>query len=256
MIIYKTTNLINNKIYIGQDINNNPKYLGSGDLIKRAIKKYGKNNFKKETIKECINQKELDEYERMFIEQYDSRNINVGYNISIGGRNGATLNRKMSDKTKKKMSEVRIGMKFSDKHKENLSLAHIGKIVSDETKKKISNGSPYKGIKKGNLPDETKLKISTSKKGKTISEETRKKMSIAHNGINNHFFGKKHTFESLSKTRKIIIQLDVNGNFIKEWNGVNIAAKELNINQSNISAVLTGKQKITKGFKFKYKDDK
>lgn len=42
MIIYKTTNLINNKIYIGQDKNNNPKYLGSGDLLKKAIKKYEK----------------------------------------------------------------------------------------------------------------------------------------------------------------------------------------------------------------------
>jgi len=42
MVIYKITNLINNKFYIGQDIKNNPKYLGSGNLIISAIKKYGK----------------------------------------------------------------------------------------------------------------------------------------------------------------------------------------------------------------------
>ena len=42
MIIYKTKNLVNNKIYIGQDKNNNPKYLGSGLILNRSIKKYGK----------------------------------------------------------------------------------------------------------------------------------------------------------------------------------------------------------------------
>ena len=41
MIIYKTTNLVNGKIYIGQDSNNNPNYYGSGTLLHKAIKKYG-----------------------------------------------------------------------------------------------------------------------------------------------------------------------------------------------------------------------
>jgi len=46
-IIYKTTNKINNKFYVGYDTKNNPKYLGSGLLLKRAIEKYGQENFKK-----------------------------------------------------------------------------------------------------------------------------------------------------------------------------------------------------------------
>ena len=48
MVIYCTTNLINGKKYIGSDTNNNPYYLGSGVSIIKAIKKYGRNNFKKE----------------------------------------------------------------------------------------------------------------------------------------------------------------------------------------------------------------
>lgn len=51
-IIYKTTNIINNKIYISVHNNTNPKYLGSDEKLKRAIKKYGKENFIRETIEE------------------------------------------------------------------------------------------------------------------------------------------------------------------------------------------------------------
>ena len=47
MIIYKTTNLINGKIYIGMSKNKKENYLGSGIYLKYAIDKYGKENFKK-----------------------------------------------------------------------------------------------------------------------------------------------------------------------------------------------------------------
>lgn len=64
MVIYKTTNLVNEKFYVGKDIKNNPNYLGSGLILKNAINKYGIENFKKEilelrkekkTIKEIAN---------------------------------------------------------------------------------------------------------------------------------------------------------------------------------------------------------
>ena len=54
--IYKTTNKVNNKVYIGQhqaEIFEPDKYLGSGTLLRRAIKKYGKENFTVELIEEC-----------------------------------------------------------------------------------------------------------------------------------------------------------------------------------------------------------
>lgn len=50
MVIYKITNIINGKVYIGKSIKNSESYMGSGILIKRAIKKYKLKNFCKEII--------------------------------------------------------------------------------------------------------------------------------------------------------------------------------------------------------------
>jgi hypothetical protein len=51
MIIYKTTNLLNGKIYIGQDRNNNKNYLGSGKLLKKAIRNTAKITLRKKYLK-------------------------------------------------------------------------------------------------------------------------------------------------------------------------------------------------------------
>jgi hypothetical protein len=90
MIIYKTTNLVNGKFYIGQDSNNDPNYLGSGLLINKAIKKYGKNNFLKEVLENCNSKEELDEKEKFWISNLSATTI--GYNISFGGTGGDLYN--------------------------------------------------------------------------------------------------------------------------------------------------------------------
>jgi len=86
MIIYETFNLVNGKKYVGQDINNDPKYLGSGNLLRRAIKKYGKESFYKVTIENCSSQKELDEREIFWIKKLDAVNSPEFYNIAEGGQ--------------------------------------------------------------------------------------------------------------------------------------------------------------------------
>jgi len=105
MIIYKTTNLVNGKIYIGQDSKNNSEYFGSGDLIKSAIKKYGKKNFIKEILCVCNTIDELNSKEKFYISEYNSTDKNIGYNITVGGTNGTMLHRKHTKETKEKMSE-------------------------------------------------------------------------------------------------------------------------------------------------------
>lgn len=63
MVIYKTTNLVNGMIYIGKKSQDYDTYLGSGLLLKRAIAKYGKDNFKKEIIDTAQTIDELNEKE-------------------------------------------------------------------------------------------------------------------------------------------------------------------------------------------------
>lgn len=83
--IYKITNLVNGKFYIGQQIkcDKNEKYLGSGLLINKAIKKYGKENFKKEVICECNSKEVADALEQFCIIYENARE--EGYNLAKGG---------------------------------------------------------------------------------------------------------------------------------------------------------------------------
>ena len=87
MIIYKITNLLNNKIYVGKSELNNPNYYGSGTYITRAIKKYGKENFKKDIIIEFYfyDNDLLNEEEIYWIETLNSKDPKIGYNITKGG---------------------------------------------------------------------------------------------------------------------------------------------------------------------------
>jgi len=95
MVVYKTSNLINGLFYIGQDSNNNPNYLGSGLALNRAIKKYGKKNFRKEILEHCNTKEELNNREIYWIETLNA--IAEGYNIAEGGSGGVTY--KKGDET-------------------------------------------------------------------------------------------------------------------------------------------------------------
>lgn len=85
-IIYKTTNLVNGKFYIGKhktkDLNDG--YYGSGKLLKNAIKKHGINNFHREILYSCKTEKEMNLLEKILV--VPDREIN--YNLCPGGHGG------------------------------------------------------------------------------------------------------------------------------------------------------------------------
>ena len=135
--IYRITNLINGKTYIGQHKYNklDDDYMGSGTLIKRAIKKHGIENFKKEILYSRIQYKETaDDMERFAITK--ERAIGKAeYNLADGGTGGDV----MTPETKLKMAEIR--KKYSG---ENHPM--FGKHHTEETKKKISKARKGKLI--------------------------------------------------------------------------------------------------------------
>ena len=92
--IYKTTNLLNNKIYIGQKHSSTflgNKYLGSGKILNQAITKDGADNFIVQLLEEVNTQDELDEREIFWIKHYKSTDRHIGYNICEGGKVNRTM---------------------------------------------------------------------------------------------------------------------------------------------------------------------
>ena len=213
MIIYKTTNLINGKFYIGKDERNKDDYLGSGLLLNRAIKKYGIENFEKETIETCDTREKLCEREKYWIKELNAQDIKIAYNIADGGWGGAT----------------NTGMtlpKLSEERKQQISEFQTGRIKTKETCKKISNAKT--GIKRAEFSEEWKLNMSKASKarelptewldqqkpkfgkdnpmyGITHSDETKKKMSESHlkNPVR-YWKGKTRSDEAKRKTSETL----------------------------------------------------
>ena len=121
MIIYKTTNLINNKFYIGKDAKNNKSYLGSGKVLKQAIQKYGKENFKKEILEVCTDLNHLDEREIYWIDKYNA--LEVGYNLTEGGTGGDTRTNGGSTNAGFQVGHTpwNTGKTWTDEHKKLMS---------------------------------------------------------------------------------------------------------------------------------------
>ena len=180
--IYKTTNLLNGKIYIGQRHSNKflgQSYLGSGKRLRDAIKHYGEENFKVELIEEIETKELMDVREIYWISYYKSTNKEIGYNISEGGNVNRTMvgennpfygkhhSKENIEKFKKR--KTTLGRKHTLEELEKISKGNKGKIISSETKLKLSlnaKNNPNYGMKGKEVSNETKLKLSKAKKGK------------------------------------------------------------------------------------------
>lgn len=135
--IYKITNLIDGKIYIGQTVNykkREKRHLNSlkngnhhNEHLQRAFDKYGKSSFKIELIEKC-DIKELDQRERHFIKELDACNHDKGYNMMFGGQRY----RNFTKEVRLKMSKAAKGRKFTSEHKRRIGMAHRGRKLSQE----------------------------------------------------------------------------------------------------------------------------
>jgi group I intron endonuclease len=127
--IYKITNIVNGKIYVGVHAANNleNRYLGSGTNLRKAIKKYGKENFSKEILQIYETYNEALNEERRIVTLEFVKDPKT-YNLEIGGLGGKVWTKELREK----MSIVNKGRIPWNKGK------HTGNFMSENSRKTLS----------------------------------------------------------------------------------------------------------------------
>lgn len=225
MYVYITTNILNNKIYIGLHRTNNIKdgYKGSGKLLLKAIKKYGAVNFKTEILYETKCNQDLIDKEIHYISFYKSNDLNIGYNLSLGG-------------------EGQWGLKWSPEIYE----------------KKCTKVAQYD--LEGRF---IKFYISSYQAAREVKGCTPANISKCVEGVYDRaglYMWKKYTdckniapYED--KRACAIHRYTLDGTYLDSFKSCREAGRKLNISSSSISAACRGIHKQIGGFKWKYLSD-
>lgn len=158
--IYKITNQVNNKIYIGQSKRIKERWqehLRSGQPEKYSIKerdskvpihlamqKYGVENFKFEIIEECL-EEELNDKERYWISYYNSNNKEKGYNLTIGGQENFALKGEFHSQAKLTQRDVdQIKFLLKENKKSYTEILKLYPFITKGTISNINNGKNWK----------------------------------------------------------------------------------------------------------------
>lgn len=204
--IYKITNQVNGKIYIGQTIKScykrfrehiytanylNERKIKNLPYFYKAIIKYGEMSFVVEPLCSCVSKTDVDFMENKFIVELDSINPKIGYNSTLGGE--GVVGRVVSDQTKKKQSEYaknrpaehrkKIGLARVENHKNGI----YWHLTDPEYRRRIS---------------ERQIGKLNHRYGVKMSEEDKKWRSEMMKGEKNPFYGKKHSPETIEKMLK------------------------------------------------------
>lgn len=142
-IIYKITNTINGKIYIGKHRCNklDDSYFGSGKLLKQAIKKYGKENFIFHLEIDLKSEEEMDLLEKLVVNEEFLKRTDI-YNISRGGsnpcmygKNNPFYGKKHSKETRDKIASAARGRRLTDEQKLNIKLKQKQRFLNNPSEK-------------------------------------------------------------------------------------------------------------------------
>lgn len=217
MYIYKTTNLLNGKIYVGKRIyrkKDDTWYLGSGVYLNRAIKKHGRENFVKEIIEWCSDKKELCNKEIYWIKYFNSTNLKIGYNLSLGGDGGNVGVE----------AYIKIGNKLRGKKKSKEFGEKVSKALKGKAKSKEHNEKVRQSLLGKSRPKEVIDKMSKSIKNKY------------DNGWESPVQIEVHQYNKTT------------GNYIQSFKSATEAGRLLNIDRKSITNNCVGKSKSSGGF--------
>lgn len=225
--IYKITNLVNGKFYIGASVNiqrrfkeHRVKSKSRGcKVLSRALRKYGVTNFKFDTVELC-DRDQLVKKEMLWIKK-----LNPEYNASLG--------------------PGRLGIPTSQTQKDLLSKSGKlqWKLMSEASKQRVINHQLCRPKKGHAVLESTRIKISKALKGVPLKQSTKKKIGAA-NSLS--MVGNKNG-------NKPVYQYDIHGRLVGEFDSILIASIATSIHPSSITKQLKGVQKTAGGFTWKLK---
>jgi group I intron endonuclease len=254
--IYKTTNLFNGKIYIGQHKSDvfDENYYGSGVRFTNVFNKYGKDNFICELLEECSSEDELNEREQYWIEHFNATDRNIGYNLMSGGYKVRGI--KHSEETKQKISISKTGQHSNRNYTK----------ISDETKLKISStlkeyfkthDNPRRGV---HLSDVTKEKLRKANLGKKYSETTKAKhrnRPAWNKGVPMAEDAKQHLREiNTGKiiARRTVGQFNMENVLLNTYISCTDASRKTGVPRTQITKCCLGHRKSASNYIWKYLD--
>jgi len=194
--VYITTNLVNDKAYIGKHTtkNLNDGYLGSGLVLEKAIKKYGRKNFKREILEYCDTHLEAYSREEAIIKEFDAVNLETFYNITAGGQGNKGYIPVFTEEWLRKISLALTGKKLTQEHKDNVSKGGKGRIAWNKGKTGIYSEESLQNMRdshkryyeiNGGQSEEWRRKNSEGQKGrispmkdKTHKDESKEKIKL------------------------------------------------------------------------------
>ena len=288
--IYKITNCVNNKIYIGkttriierrfeehiQEAKRYSRCLINGknfpyqSKLYKSMVKYGYDNFKIELIEACDDCCDIDAKEQYYINLYKSNTEAIGYNICKGGAGGPSqLGRHHSEEMKKRQSELQ-----KDKKWYNNGTDEIMVLKNQAVPNGFIPGRIYKGLSGDKNPAFGKP---SHNRGKHLSEETKKKLSETkkrNNSLKNKIwitdgksefqidlntqeipdgFYKGRFYKGFANTRAVIMY-DLEYNQLQDFPSMSAAERATGISVGSILACCSGRTKKAGQFRWKYKE--
>lgn len=182
--VYKITNNINRRYYVGvrtfNGIVQTDPYMGSGKIIRLAIKKQGIQNFSKQIIGIFHDKSLAYAYQKIIVNQWFVDNP-MTYNIKIGGVGGSTNK----------------GIPHSEQTKRKIGDANRRRVWSQQSKQKISKSN-------SNPSEQTREKKRIARAKQVITQQTKKKMGESRKG-NKNALGSKWTQQRRNKHKEFMI---------------------------------------------------
>ena len=169
---------------------------------------------------------EADNFEKLLIQELNTHDRNFGYNLTLGG--DGNLGRYVSEETRNKMRNARLGIKLSQENKDKIGAASKGRNVGrkhteeelEKMRAKCTNGQYKRG---------------GAQKGVAKSEDTKKKIQEGSH-------------------KKQVVQKNLNGEILKYYDSVSNASRETGINLGNISSCCNGHYHTAGGFIWEFVD--